>query len=183
MRRAATGLLVVLALAVAATGCGGSDNSSDTSAADEWASGFCGAVTDWKNSLKDITSRFDDTSNLSADGVQSAADDARSATDTLISSIKDLGAPDTESGQEAKDAIDSLSTTLDTEMSSIQDTAKGVSSLTEIPGAISTISTSVAAMSAAFSQTLTTISDADTKGELKTAFEDSPDCADLTNDS
>ena len=183
MLRAAAAFVAVLALAIAAAGCGGSDSSSDTSPVDAWASGFCGAVNDWKNSLKDITAQFNDTSNLSADGVQSAADDARRATDTLISSIKDLGAPDTESGQEAKDAIDSLSTTLDTEMSSIEDTAKGVSNLTDIPGAISTISTSVSTMSTAFSQTLTTISDADTKGELKTAFEDSPDCADLTSTS
>ena len=181
MLRTTAAFVAVLALAVAAAGCGGSDNSSDTSSVDTWASGFCGAVTDWKNSLTDITSQFKDPSNLSVDGVQSAADDARSATDTLISSLKDLGAPDTESGQQVKDAVDSLSTTLDTEISSIQDTAKGVSSLTDLPDAISKVTASVSTMGTALSQAQTTISDADAKGELKSALEDSPACADLTS--
>ena len=183
MLRTCAALFAVLALAVTAAGCGGggSSETTDTSSADEWASGFCGAVTDWTNSLKDITSQFSDTSNLSAEGLQSAADDARSATDTLISSLKDLGTPDTQSGQEVKSALDSLSTTLDTQVASIQDTAKGVSGITQIPGAISKISTSLTAMGTAFSQTLTTISDADAKGELQSALEDSPACADITN--
>ena len=180
MRRTWIAVLAVVALAVTAAGCGGSDNSSDTNPTDAWASGFCSAVTDWKSSLTDIGSQLKDPSNLSQHGLQSAADDARSATDTFVSDLKDLGAPDTESGQEVKTAIDSLSQTVDTESTSIEDTAKGVSSIADVPTAIATISTSLSALGTALAQTLNTLDNADAKGELKTALDDSPDCAGIT---
>src|SRR5215211_1696625 len=100
MRRTWIAVLTVVILAGAAAGCGGSDNSSEASPTEEWASGFCTAITDWTTSLQDVTSQFSDTSNLSEDGLQSAAADIRSATDTLVSDFRDLGAPDTESGDE-----------------------------------------------------------------------------------
>lgn len=182
MRRTWTGIaLVVLALAVTATGCGGSDNESQTDPTAEWASGFCTAITDWKNSLKDVRSELSDTSNASKDGLESAAKDARSATDTLVSDLKDLGTPDTPSGEEVKSAVDSLTTTLDDETAQIEDTAQGVSGITDLPGAISTVFASLSSLSTAFSQTLQTIDNADASGELRTALDNSPECADLSS--
>jgi hypothetical protein len=181
MRRTWVAVLLVLALAGVAAGCGGSDNTSQTSTlpADEWASNFCGALADWKSAIGDVKSGL--TSNLSQDGLQSAADDARAATDTLVSHLKDLGAPDTASGQKVKDAVDSLSTTLDDEVTTIQDTAQGVSGITDLPGAISTISASVSTLLTALSETVKTIDDADASGELKAALEKSPECDSITN--
>ena len=173
--------IAVLALAGLAAGCGGSDSETETSPTAEWADGFCGAVTDWTNELQTITQQFSDASNLSQDGLQSAADDVRTATQTLIDDLKDLGAPDTDSGQEVKSSLDSLSTTLDTETSTIEDTADGVSSIADLPSAISKISASLGALGTAFSQTLQTIEDADASGELQSALQDSPDCADITS--
>ena len=178
MRRSWFVAIVVLALAGMAAGCGGGDESdADPTAA--WASGFCSAVTDWTNELQTISSQFSDTSNLSQDGLESAAGDLREATDTLVSDLKDLGAPDTDSGEEVKSSLDSLSTTLQDETSEIEDTAQGVSSVADLPSAISTISASLASLGNAFSQTLQTIDDADVDGELRTALEDSPECADI----
>ena len=77
--------------------------------------------------------------------------------------------------------IDTLSTTLDTETSTIEDTADGVSSIADVPSAITKISTSLSALGTAFSQTLQTIEDADASGELQSALQDSPDCADITS--
>ena len=180
MRRAWTAALIVVALAGVAAGCGGSsDEQTDPTAA--WASGFCSAVTTWTDDLQSITQQFTDTSNLSQDGLASAAEDARTSTDQLVSSLKDLGAPDTDSGQEVKSALDTLSTTLDAETAQIQETAQGVTGITDLPSAITKISTSLSALGTAFSDTLQTIETADTKGELKTALEDSPDCADISS--
>lgn len=173
--------VAVLAVAGVAAGCGGGDSESETSPTAEWADGFCGAVTDWTNELQTITQQFSDTSNLSQDGLQSAAGDVRSATQTLIDDLKDLGAPDTDSGQEVKSSLDTLSTTLDTETSTIEDTADGVSSIADVPSAISKISTSLGALGTAFSETLQTIEDADASGELQSALQDSPECADITS--
>ena len=170
---------LVVVLAVAATGCGGSDTEEDPTAA--WASGFCSAITSWTDDLQNVTSEFSDTSNLSEDGLQSAANDVRDSTQQLVDDLKSLGRPETDSGQEVQDAVDGLSTTLDNETAKIEDTANGVSGITGLPSAIATISTSLSAMATAFSDTLQTIQDADVNGELQSALEDSPDCAGITS--
>ena len=180
MRRTWTAALIVLALAGVAAGCGGSsDDEADPTAA--WASGFCSALTTWKDDLQSITQQFTDTSNLSQDGLESAAEDARTSTQQLIDSLKDLGAPETDSGEEVKSSLDTLSTTLDTETAQIQETAQGVTGITDVPSAITTISASLSTLGTAFSNTLQTIENADTKGELKSALDDSPDCADISS--
>lgn len=166
---------LVLALALLAVGCGGSDDDADPTAA--WASGFCTAVTDWTDALQDVTSQFTDASNLSQDGLQSAADDVKSATQDLVDEVRDLGRPETEGGEQVESALDTLSTSLETETTKIQETAQGVSGLTDLPGAISTITASLTAMGSAFSSALQTVENSDVDGELQSALEDSPECA------
>lgn len=170
---------VVVALAVAAAGCGGSSNSSTLSPAEQWATGFCGAVNDWKSALGDA--KTEATSNPTQDGLQTAAEDARTATDTLVASLKDLGAPDTTSGTQVEDAVNSLSTTIDTQVSSLQDTVNGISSIADLPSAIPKVTASLSTLSTAVSQTVTTIDNADVKGELKSAFDNAPECSNLTS--
>ncbi len=167
---------LVLALALLAVGCGGSDDDdADPTAA--WASGFCTAVTDWTDALQDVTSQFTDASNLSQDGLQSAADDVKSATQDLVDEVRDLGRPETQGGEQIESALGTLSTSLETETTKIQETAQGVSGLTDLPGAISTITASLTAMGSAFSSALQTVENSDVDGELQSALEDSPECA------
>ena len=180
MRRFWVAAILVLSLAGVTAGCGGDDETeSDPTAA--WADGFCSAVTDWTDELRTITSQFSDTSNLSEDGLQAAATDVQSATQTLVDELRDLGAPETDSGEEVKNALDTLSTTLEDESAAIEDTANGVSSITQLPSAITKISSSLSALGTAFSQTLQTIESADASGELRSALEDSPECADISS--
>ena len=146
-----------------------------------WASDFCTAITGWTDELEGVTSQFTDTSNLSQDGIRSAADDVQTSTQDLVDEIRGLGAPPTESGDEVKTALDSLSTTLETESAEIQEAAEGVSGITDIPSALTAITTSLSAMATSFSETLTTVQDADVEGELQTALEDSPECADISS--
>lgn len=169
----------VAALALVAAGCGGSDSEDDPTAA--WASSFCTAITSWTDELQTVTSRFSDTSNLSEDGLRTAADDVKNATTELVDELRGLGAPETESGEEVRSALDSLSTTLETEAASIEETVEGTSGLTGIPSAISAVTTSLSAMGSAFASTLETIENADAGDELQTALEDSPECADISS--
>jgi methyl-accepting chemotaxis protein len=171
-------LAVVLALAGVAAGCGGDDDADPTAA---WASDFCSAITGWTDELEGITSDFTDASNLSQEGLQSAAEDARTATQDLVDELRGLGAPPTESGDEIESTLDDLSTTLEQETTEIEQTAEGVSNLTELPDAIQDISGSLAAMATAFSSALTAIQESDARGELQTALEDSPECADISS--
>jgi hypothetical protein len=170
----------VLALVGIAAGCGG-DDSSDEDPTAAWASGFCSAITDWTDELQSVTSEFSDTSNLSEEGLQSAAEDVRSATDVLVDDLRDLGAPETESGDEVENSLNEFSDTLESETAEIEDTAQGVSSLTDLPAAITTITSSLSAMATSFSNALTAIQNADVGGELQTALEDSPECAGISS--
>ena len=174
-RLAYAGTALVVALAGVAAGCGGDDSEEDPTAA--WASSFCSAITGWTDDLEDVTSQFSDTSNLSEEGIRSAADDVRSSTQDLVDELRGLGRPPTESGDEVRTALDTLSDTLETESTEIQETAEGVSGLTELPSAITAITTSLSTMAMSFSNALTTIQNADVEGELQTALEDSPECA------
>lgn len=170
----------VAALALVTAGCGGSDESSSTSPTEEWASGFCTAITAWKGSLTSITEQFSNSSSLSSEALNDAANDASSATETLVDDLKALGTPDTESGEEVKNSIDELSTTVESEVANIESAANDVSGLTDLPNAITSITTSLSAMSTAFASTLEAVQTADVDGELQTALEDSPECADIS---
>jgi inorganic triphosphatase YgiF len=178
MRLRLTAAFAVSALALVAAGCGGSDEESDPTAA--WAAGFCSAVTSWTDALQDVTSQFRDTSNLSEDGLQSAAEDVRTATEQLVDDLRGLGAPETESGEEIRSSLDSLSNTLEAESGEIESTVEGISGITGLPSAISAVSTSLSAMGSAFAETLQTIESADVDGELQSALEESPECADIS---
>ena len=119
----------------------------------------------------------------STDSLQSAADDVKSATATLESDLKDLGKPDTEAGQEAKDAIDQLSSDLTTSTESIRDAVDGVSSISGIVGAVATIGTTLATMQSQVTTTDTTLKGLDAKGELQDAFEQASACQQLSSSS
>ena len=173
-------LATLAALALVAAGCGGSDEP-DTDPTTAWAAGFCSAVTEWTDELQSITSQFSDPSNLSQDGLETAAEDVRTATQGLVDDIEGLGRPETDSGDEVESALDSLSTTLEAESSEIADTVEGVSGIADIASAATTISASLSAMGTAFSTALETIDSADVGDELQTALEDSPECADITS--
>lgn len=179
MRRRLALAGAVLALVGVAAGCGGDDDGeADSTAA--WASSFCSAITDWSDELEGVTSEFSDTSNLSQEGIRSAADDVRGSTEGLVDDLRGLGAPPTDSGEEIRTALESLSDTLDTESSQIQETADGVSGLTDLPNAITEITASLSAMGTAFSSALSTVQDADVGGEVQAALEDSPECAGIS---
>jgi hypothetical protein len=168
----------IAALALLAAGCGGDESSA--SPTEEWAEGFCTAITTWTDSLRSTTEQFSNASSLSSEALTDAGNDVKSSTETLVDDLRALGPPETESGEEVQTSIDELSTTLESEVAKIETAVEDASGLAELPNAISAITTSLSAMATAFSTTLQTIESADAQGELKTALEDSPTCADIT---
>ncbi|HSG12906.1 MAG TPA: hypothetical protein VLA22_03470 [Gaiellaceae bacterium] len=184
MRRKLLVAIGVALLAIAAAGCGGGDDAETTTEAtpaSEWADGFCTAVSTWQSAIEDISGRFTSLSSLSRENLQAAADDANSATDELIEEIRALGAPDTQSGEEIEASIDDLGSTLETELDSIQATLDETSGITELPGALKDVSSSITAMTTAFSDTYSTIRDAGAEDELRDALESSSACDDIPN--
>jgi uncharacterized phage infection (PIP) family protein YhgE len=167
------------ALALVAAGCGGGDESS-SSPTEEWADSFCTAITTWKDSLTSVTEQFSSSSSLTSEALTDAANDAKSSTETFVDELRALGPPETESGEAVKSSVDELSNTVESEVAKIESAAEGVSGLTDLPSAITSITTSISAMSSALSSTVQTAESADVSGELRTALEDTPACADIS---
>jgi hypothetical protein len=176
--RAASALAVLVAsLALVAAGCGGGDE--EESATDQWAEGFCTSITTWTDSIKEATDELRSLSSLSSDSFEQAAEDIRTATTQFGDDLRALGAPETESGQDAKQAIDDFATTLDEDSADIETSIKDVSGITDIPGAVQDITASLSSMNEAFSTMLSAIRTDDAQDELQSAFENAEACDDL----
>ncbi len=175
---------VVAVAALLAAGCGGSSDSasSDVTPTEEWADGLCSSISTWTSSLTSIVDTLKG-GDLSKDSLTSAVDDAKSATETFTTSLSDLGRPDTEAGQEAKDSVDQLVTDIQADMTEIEDAVNGASGVAGVIAAVPTISSTLAKAGEQVSNTLSGFQDLDAKGELESAFESSSSCQDLTGGS
>lgn len=174
--------LLVGALALVAAGCGGSDEP-ESSATVDWAESVCVAAARWTDSLQAIGERFTDLSNLSRDRLEEAASDARAATEDFVSELEGVGAPDTPSGEEAKQALDDLASELETGIAEIQEAVEGIQGLTGIPSAIASIGGTLTELSQTVSSNVTTLRSGDLGDELESAFREAPACDDLTSSS
>ena len=170
---------LMLTAAFLVAGCGGSGSSSNTESADDWASGLCTALTTWTNSVKTASNSL--KGNVSKDSLKSATDDIKSATDTLVGDLKDLGKPDTKSGQDAKDAIDELSSEIKGDVNDMESAVNDASGAQGAIAAASSVGMSLTQMGNQITATATKLDQADPAGELKKAFQNSSDCQSLTS--
>jgi methyl-accepting chemotaxis protein len=170
--------LLVASLALVATGCGGDDEAAADPTA-EWAEGFCAAITTWTDDITEATDELRSLSSLSRDSFEQAANDIRTATSEFGDELRALGSPETESGEEARQAIDDFATTLDEDSADIESAIQEASGITDIPGAVQDITASLSSMNAAFSEMLSTIRTDDAQNELETAFEEADACDDI----
>jgi len=182
--------VLILSAAIVAAGCGGDSSSSSssssggtgtessTAAAGDWANSVCQAFNDWNSSITEAAQSVRD--NPTEDGIKTAGDDIRSATDTLADDLRGLDRPDTESGQEAKAAIDELATSLETSMQKITDAIDNASGASGLVTAGSTIATTLTEMGSQVSTTGQQLENIDAGGELQSAFEQADSCAGLT---
>ncbi|MCY7302496.1 MAG: hypothetical protein LH654_05575 [Thermoleophilia bacterium] len=181
-KRTALLAATVAGAALLAAGCGSSSDSSsssDTAPAAEWADSLCSAINTWTTSITSILDPIK-SGDISKDSLTTAVDDAKGATDTLISGLDGLGKPDTEAGQEAKDLVDKLSTDLKAEVTTIENELDSASGIAGYIAATPAVLTALGTMGTNVTSTVTTLQGLDAKGELETAFNDAASCADLT---
>ncbi len=177
-------IAVTASLVFLAAGCGSSGGGStattttSASATETWASGVCSSITTWQAAIKSAagSAKSDPTKN----GLQTAAGDAKSATETLASDLKELGKPDTPAGQQAQDSLDQLSTSLQQNVTTIEDAVKGASGVSGVLTAVPTVTATFATMGTEVKTTFTDLQGLDAKGELKSAFTNSSACNTLT---
>lgn len=168
--------LGVVALALAAAGCGGGTSASTTTgsaATALWASGICTAVTTWQTDMKQIAATVK-SGGLSKSALGDAAASAKTATQTLTSTLKGLGAPKTTSGALAKESVDQLASQLESGTKTIEEAVAG-GILTAVP----TVASTLKLMGSDVSSTVTDLQNLDVKGELDQAFKGADSCGPL----
>ena len=169
-------LLPVLAAALLAAGCGGSDD--ETSGASDWANSVCSALTTWKSSVSSAVTSVQG-GNLSENSLESAVDDVTDATKTLSDDLEDAGKPDTADGQKAKDVIDQLANDVDDGVQTIGDAIDDASGGAGLVQAISTIGGTLATMGDQVAAAVDQLKQLDPAGELTDAFSNSEECSSL----
>jgi hypothetical protein len=167
-------LIGVLAAALLLAGCGGDSGSS---ASEDYANSVCGDLSTWVTDVDGAISSLTDA-GLATDkeDVQSAVDQATDATNELLSSLEELGLPETDAAQQAKSELDSLGATLRQQVETIEQALDAES------GPVALAATVTAALSTAASAVESTYNDLrglDPGGELDDAFENADDCESL----
>lgn len=176
MRTWAFAAVVVATAALLAAGCGKNDQPTTS----EWANDFCSAITTWQSSITSIVTSLQ-SGGVTKDSLTSAFDDAKSATNELTSTLGDLGKPDTQSGQQAQDAVEQLSSEIKTDIQTIQDAVDNASGITGALSAAQTTKDTITKAGTQVSSTVTTLQGLDGQGELKDAFTSSSSCQTLTS--
>ena len=170
--------LVIGLLAVSlATGCGGDDGGGGSSTT-EWADEVCSAITTWSGS---ITSTADSLrgGNLTEDELRNAVDDFESATSDFVDDLRGLEAPDTESGQKAKESLEQLSDDVDENVSKMESAVDDASGANGVIEAVTAVSGALSTIGSQLSATFAELEQLDPKGELEKAFEEADSCSDL----
>jgi len=118
--------------------------------------------------------------NLSADSLKTATSGITDATNELASDLKDLGKPDTDAGDKAKEATDQLSSDVKDDVQTMKDAVENASGAAGAATAASTIVATLSKMGTQVSSAATKLQQADAKGELEKGFKDASSCSDLT---
>lgn len=168
------------ALALAVSGCGGDDTEADPVVA--WADSFCSAVADWRSTMEDLRNEFtgDPGSFANEDALRDAAETASSATDELVADIRELGAPDTPSGEEVRSSLESLADSLETQKTSVEQAVDDISGIADIPAALTAVGSALTRMANSFQEAIDAVENADVQGELESAFRQADACDELT---
>jgi hypothetical protein len=173
----AAALLVAVLVAFAA-GCGKSKPKTAT----DWANGVCSAVSDWKTSINDAADSLQG-GNLNKDSLQKAANDAKDATNKLTKDLKSLGKPPTESGAQAQQTVDKLSSQIDEGVTTIRNTLSSVTSLSNAANAVSIIGSTLTVLKTDITAAYNSLVQLKPAGELQQAFQQADNCSALRTSS
>jgi membrane protein implicated in regulation of membrane protease activity len=162
-------VLLVLALA----GCGGDDSS----ASEDYANDVCSSLSTWVTDVQETVQSLTDAGlAITRQDIQTAFDDAKESTDTLVSDLEQLGPPETEDGEQAKSELDELGTELRQQLDAVEQALASGGGATAIAAEVTT---AISAAANAVNTTYQDLQNLDPAGELRDAFEDSDDCNSL----
>jgi hypothetical protein len=156
--------------------------------ASEWAESVCTDLGTWRTSITSLADVGGGT--LTPESLGDKLGEAKSATQTLVTELNDLGAPDLESGDQLKDELDSaaneLESSFDTLKQGAQDAADA-SSPADFRQALAALAPQFQALLDTISTTVDDLQNAnvgeDAKAELQQAFSEAASCQQLQADS
>jgi methyl-accepting chemotaxis protein len=165
------GFAALVAATVVSAGCGGDD---DEGRAESWANSVCGSLSAWVTDVDEAVRSVTDAGlAIDEEDVQDAVDQVAEATDALAEDLEDLGPPETEGGEQARSELESLTTTLRSEVETVREAAESDGGISELA---TTVTASLSKASADVSSTLEDLEGVDPGGELEDGFEDAGEC-------
>jgi hypothetical protein len=168
------------AVVVAAAGCGGSSKTTTSTAPspETWANDLCSSFNSYVSSLKTVGSTITG-GNVTKYSLQKAVNDAASATQTLVTDVKQLGPPATAAGAQAKKTVDSLASQLQKDADSAKSAVADVSGTTGLLNAISVVTGVAATAKSQVTSTFNQLKQLSGGDELQKAFQSADACKNL----
>ena len=164
---------LVVAAALSAAGCGGDDQAG----VEGWANSVCGDLSAWITDVDEaVTSLTEDGLALDEDDLRDAVDQARDATDELTEDLRELGPPETPSGERATQQLEALRSDLQEQVDRVEAAVSGTGGPLEVA---TSVAAAVAAAIARLEETVDTLRGLDPGGELEAAFANAADCESL----
>lgn len=166
---------LVLLLAGVAAGCGGDDEN----AAQEWADSVCSELDTWADSMTTaITGVMSQGLSISATDLRAAANQASAASSRLVEDLREIGPPETESGEQAQDELQQLTDDLEEHANNardlVQDAPSSAAGLVEVTRSLLVEVGSAADQVEASLDSMGQLGD-----DLRTGFDESDTCTDL----
>ena len=156
----------------------GTTTAEDLAARTDWANSVCGALATWKSDVAAVGASLT-SGGLTQSALQDAAGKLETATTTLTSGLKDVGAPPTPDGPEAKQHVDQLSDDLNAGVDQIKsDTAK-VSDAASFATAAASVVATATTMTGQITSTVSQLRALDANGDWEKAFSQAASCGSL----
>jgi chromosome segregation ATPase len=179
-------LVALAAIALAALAARLTDD--DGSSATAWADSVCASLDEWRASIVALTDVSGGLDKASLERKLAAAGDA---TSQLVSELRDLEAPDLESGdrleRQLEDTAESLRQQVETLETAAEKALAEATTATDLFQSLATLAPQFQALLTSATDAVEALRDADvaadTRAELQRAFADAPACRALRGES
>jgi hypothetical protein len=146
-----------------------------------WADSVCSSLVTWKSSIEALADVSGGT--LTPESLAEKIDAAETATSTLVSELKGLGAPDLESGDELQQQLQTSADELQSSVETLKQSAEEAASSDEFLQSLAALAPQFQALLDGASATVDDLENAnvgeDAKAELQAAFAGSEPCQEL----